>query len=345
MVQRAMRRFRTDKRSRKVVASPDAAKAAEEAATVLGPNEIKGALGLATIEQNRSYILEKLVSVQAWAKSRGYEEQQANRLLALGRVLLAEPALLKRVREGKVTRENAVTLGRVLRELKPKGEDKKVWLDGAEKHSTKELRSQVEKAIEDSKQGEATLPMRLRVTKAAKDGFHRARHLMSRGEPRMITEGQTFGRLVEYWRDRHDPRCKNKPKRHRGPTKGTRDRYVPRQVVWAVERRSEGTCEICGVRRARHKIHLKTPHARGGGREEEDLGHACPDCHFFVDCGVILFEGFDRQGRLRWRFHPEALPEQPGEDPPQVREPEVCYAGCAIPPGEMIPGEVPVPYG
>jgi hypothetical protein len=44
-----MRRFRTDKRSRNVVASPEAAKAAEEAADVLGPNEVKGALGLATV--------------------------------------------------------------------------------------------------------------------------------------------------------------------------------------------------------------------------------------------------------------------------------------------------------
>ncbi|MHC4339028.1 MAG: hypothetical protein ACYSX0_02270, partial [Planctomycetota bacterium] len=133
--------------------------------------------------------------------------------------------------------------------------------------------------------------------------------------------------------------------RRRGPTRGSTDRYVPRQVIWAVERRSKGTCEICGVRRARHKIHLKTPHAKGGGREVEDLGHGCPDCHFLYDCGVIVFEGFDEEGRLRWRFNPDALPEQPEEDPPQVREPEVCYAGCAVSSGEMITGEVSVPYG
>jgi hypothetical protein len=325
-----MRKFRTDKRSRNVVASPEAVKAAEEAIDVLAPNEIKGALGLATIEKNRSHVLEKFVSVQAWAKSRGYEEQQAGRLLALGRVLLAEPALLKRVREGKVTRENAVTLGRALRELKPKGEDKKEWLDRAEKHSTKELRDLVEKAIEDARQGEPTLPMRVRVTKAAKEGFHRARLLMSNGERPMITEGQTFGRLVDYWRDRNDPLRMKKPKRRRGATRGTKDRYVPRQVVWAVERRSKRNCEICGVRRAKHKIHLKTPHALGGGREVEDLGHGCPDCHFLLDCGVIVFEGFDEQDRLRWRVNPDALPEQPGETPPQVREPEVCYAGCVV---------------
>ncbi|MHC4340571.1 MAG: hypothetical protein ACYSX0_10210, partial [Planctomycetota bacterium] len=89
----------------------------------------------------------------------------------------------------------------------------------------------------------------------------------------------------------------------------------------------------------------KTPHAKGGGREVEDLGHGCPDCHFLYDCGVIVFEGFDEEDRLRWRFHPDALPEQPEEDPPQIREPEVCYAGCAVSSGEMIPGEVSVPYG
>ncbi|MHC4341490.1 MAG: hypothetical protein ACYSX0_14915, partial [Planctomycetota bacterium] len=304
-----MRKFRTDKRIRDVVASPEAAKAVEEAGDVLGPNEIKAALGLATVEKNRSYILEEFVSVQAWAKPRGYEEQQTNRLLALGRVLLAEPALLKRVRAGKVTRENAVTLGRALRELKPTGEAKKEWLDKAETFSTKELRDRVEKAIEDSRQGKPTFPMRLQVTKAAKDGFHRVRDLMSNGKRPMLTEGQTFGRLVDYWRDRNDPFRVKKPKRRRGPTRGSTGRYVPRQVVWAVERRSKGTCEICGVRRAKHKMHLKTPHARGGGREESDLGHGCPECHFFYDCGVIVFDGFDDQGRLRWRFNPDALSE------------------------------------
>jgi len=64
-----------------------------------------------------------------------------------------------------------------------------------------------------------------------------------------------------------------------------------------------------------------------------------------LDCGVIVFEGFDERGRLHWRFNPDALPEQPGESPPHVREPEVCYAGCAVTSGEMITGEVPVPYG
>jgi hypothetical protein len=104
-------------------------------------------------------------------------------------------------------------------------------------------------------------------------------------------------------------------------------------------------CEICGVRRAQHKIHLKTPHALGGGREVADLGHACADCHFLLDCGVLVFEGFDEQGELGWRFNPAAPPQPPETDPPQVREPEVCYAGCAVSSGEMIAGELPVPYG
>jgi hypothetical protein len=334
-----------DKRSRNVNASPKAEKAAIEAGAILGPNEIKAALALATIQKNRSYLLSEFVSVEAWAKAHNYEEQQIRRLLALGRVLLSNPDLRKRVCRRRVTRENAVTVGRALRELELTGEERRDWCDKAEKLSLKTLRDAVDRAIENAKQGKPTFPMRLRVTKDAKEGFHRAQQLMSKGKPRRITEGQTFSRLVEYWRDRNDPHCMNRPKRRRGPTKGTRDRYTPREVIFLVERRSKGWCEICGVRPAEHKIHLKTPHAKGGGREVENLGDSCLDCHFFVDLGVIVFEGFDEQDRLRWRIDPDKLHQSPGADPPQVREPQPGYAGCAVSSGETFSGEVPVPYG
>jgi hypothetical protein len=337
--------FKVDKRSRDVIASPKAENAAIEAGSILGPNEIKAALGLATIEKNRSYILSRFVSAEAWAMAHAFEEQQAKRLLALGRVLLSNPDLRKRVCKGKVTRENAVTVGRALRELELTGAERRDWCDKAETLCLKTLRDEVDQAVENAKQGKPTFPMRLRVTKDAKEGFHRARHLMSNGKRHMITEGQTFGRLVDYWRAHNDPLRMPKPKRRRGPTKGTPDRYTPREVVFLVERRSKGWCEICGVRPAKHKIHLKTPHANGGGREVEDLGHGCPDCHFFVDLGVIVFEGFDDQGRLLWRFNLDRLLRPPGEDPPQVREPQPGYAGCKGSSGERITAEVPVPYG
>jgi hypothetical protein len=249
------------------------------------------------------------------------------------------------VRAGRVTRENVITVGRALRELDLTGEEKRVWLEKAEKLSSKTLRDAVDRAIEDAKQGKPTLAMRLLVTKDAKDGFHRARLLMSKGKRQLITEGQTFGRLVDYWRERNDPLLMPRPRRRRGPTRGTKDRYVPREVRVLVERRSRGRCEICGQRRAREMIHLKTPHARGGGREEKDLGHGCPDCHFFVDCGVILFEGFDGQGRIRWRFNPAMLPRKAGDDPSQVAESPACYAGCEFASGEMVTDQAPASYG
>jgi hypothetical protein len=324
--------FKVDKRSRDVLAdvlaSPKAEMAAIEAGSILGPNEIKAALALATIQNNRSHVLSGFVSVEAWAKANHYEEQQAKRLLALGRVLLSSPDLRKRVCKGTVTRENAVTVGRALQELKLTGEERRDWCDKAEKLSSKTLRDEVDRAVENARQGKPTFPMRLRVTKDAKEGFHRAQLLMSKGRRSRISDGQTFGRLVDYWRERNDPLRMPQPKRRRGATKGTKDRYIPREVVFLVERRSKGWCEICGVRPAKHKIHLKTPHAKGGGREVEDLGEGCPECHFFVDCGVILFEGFDEQGRTRWRVNPGA-----------------GYDGCEVSSGEMVSGEVPVPYG
>lgn len=320
-------RIRADARFRDVSPAPAAERAAREAFAEIARAEEKAARALATIERSRSYVRHGFTSVQAWAEDAGFGPHQAGRLLSLGRTLLAAPDLAPKVRSGRVPAEAAMSVGRVLREpaLELNAEQRQAWLLKAETTPPRALRAEAEKAIEEARQGRPTCALRLEVTTEARDGFRRARVLVSRGRRRLATEGETFGRLVADWLVENDPQLRAVPARRSGPTKGRRSRYIPREVRALVERRSNGSCEVCGVRRAVEKIHVRTPHARGGGREVDDLADACPECHVLVDAGVFRFAGFDERQRPQWQFDPGAVG---GEGRPErVRE------------------RIPVPYG
>ena len=135
----------------------------------------------------------------------------------------------------------------------------------------------------------------------------------------MIPEGEALGLLAAEWLIRNDPLLMPLPSRpERGP-RSVPSRYITKQVRAIVERRSAGTCEICGQRPAKHKIHMRVPYAQGGSNEADNIGDACWDCHFLVDRGVWVFEEFDGGGHPQFRFVPDALlPEEP--EPPEVRE-------------------------
>lgn len=314
----------TDKRSREVKPAPEAERIAQEAVGTIGGGELRAAKALATIERKRAYVVSGYTSTQAWAEAHGYGDQQARRLLVLGRTLEAAPELERQMRWGGVAADRVVTVGKVLLEpaLKLTVAERKAWLEKACTLPPRRLREEVNKAVEEARQGEATYPMRFHVTRVTKEGFERSRVLMSKGEPRLISEGQTFGRLVRDWLDRHDPRCKPLPQRRRGPTQGTRSRYRPKQVDAIVERRSGGMCEICGVRRAVEKIHIREPHAKGGSREADNLADGCRECHVMVDAGVFRFSHFDEDGRPRWTFRPGPLDGSVRERaPPRYRAP------------------------
>jgi hypothetical protein len=306
-----------DKRSREVLPAPAEERVAQEAVGTIGGAELRAAKALATIERKRAYVVSGYTSTQAWAEAHGYGDQQARRLLVVGRVLEAAPELERQMRWGAVPADNIVAVGKVLLEpaLKLTVAERRAWLKKACTLPPRQLREEANRAVEEARQGEATYPMRFHVTQATKDGFVRTRLLMSKGQPRLISEGQTFGRLVEDWLDSSDPLRKPLPKRRSGPTRGTRSRYRPKQVDAIVERRSGGTCEICGVRRAVEKIHILEPHAKGGSREADNLADGCRECHLMVDARVFRFSHFDEQGRPQWTFHPEPL-----QRPPEVRE-------------------------
>ncbi len=317
-------RVRSDQRSREVHPAPGAERAAREARHDIAEAEVRAAKALATIERSRSYVRRGFASVDAWAADVGFGPRQTWRLLALGRTLVAAPELDARVRSGSVPAESAASVGKVLLEpaIELNPEERREWLRKTWTVPPRALHEQAVRAVEEARQGEPTLPLRFLVTKAAKDGFHRARLLMSKGEPRWITEGETFGRLVRDWLLVRDPRMGPLPSRRSGPTQGRRSRYVPRKVAAIVERRSGGQCEICRVRRATQKIHARTPHARGGSREPDNIADACGDCHVLVDAGVFAFSHFDKSGRPQWDFHPGSLYGElgSGDRPSRVRE-------------------------
>lgn len=284
---------------------------------MIAKGEHQAAIALATIEKQRDYIHFGYTSAQAWAEAHGFGDQQARRLLALGRALAEARELECKMRSAQVPSDSVLAVGRVLREpaLELKAPEREAWLAKARELPPRELRELANRTIEEARQGEITYPMRFHVTRSAKDGFQRSRILMSKGQACLISEGQTFGRLVDDWLDGHDPRRTPLPQRRSGPTVGTRSRYRPRRVDALVERRSGGTCEVCGVRRAVEKIHIRVPHAKGGSREADNIADGCRECHVMVDAEVFRFSHFDDQGRPQWTFHPGSL-----QQPTQVRE-------------------------
>ena len=83
------------KRSREVKPAPQAERAAQEAQRAIARAEHRGAKALALIEKRRAPVVSGYTSAQAWAEANGYGDQQARRLLALGRALAAASRLRK----------------------------------------------------------------------------------------------------------------------------------------------------------------------------------------------------------------------------------------------------------
>lgn len=308
-------RIGVDRRSREIHPAPEAEKAAEEALRHLRENEATAALALATIEQRRSYVPHGFKTVGAWAESRGYGPSQISRLLSLGRSMLAEPRLEPLLRSGRACSESVMHVGKVLREptLELDSAKRQIWIDKAVTLPPRRLREEADQAIENARQGAPTKRLSLLVTQGVEKAFVRTRHLMSRGQQRLIPEGEVLGRLAGEWLIRNDPLLKPLPSRPGRSGKAKRSRYIPKQVRALVERRSGGICEVCGQRRARHKFHMRVPYAKGGSNEAENVGDGCWDCHMLVDRGVWRFLEFDAKGHPQFDFHPEALVDGPSE--------------------------------
>jgi len=122
-----------DKRSREVKPAPQAERAAQEAQRAIARAEHRGAKALALIEKRRAPVVSGYTSAQAWAEANGYGDQQARRLLALGRALAAAPELENKMRSGTVSSDAVLAVGKVLCEpsLKLGAAERATWLERA----------------------------------------------------------------------------------------------------------------------------------------------------------------------------------------------------------------------
>lgn len=313
-------RLHTDKRSRDFDDEPRSVRRVLSARLPAVRADVRTGLALFRVKSRRSYVRYGCKSVYEWAEAEGYGYQHARRLVALGRALTEVPGLLRLVRWGKVPPESAVWVACLFREpaLDLTDGQKARVLEEAAALSSREFRDLAEKAIEDARQGEPTLAMRFLVTRETRKGFRKVKRILGKGKDRLPSDGQVLGRLVRDFLARHDPAQAPPPREPARTADRKRSRYRTRRATHEVEARSGGTCEICGERRARHMIHL-VPYGRGGGQEARNTAHACAECHFWYDLGVWRFAGFGEDGRPRFEFRPEKLPDRDGDDP-VVRE-------------------------
>ncbi|MHC4846927.1 MAG: HNH endonuclease [Planctomycetota bacterium] len=296
----------TDQRRCAVEPAPEAERVLRSQARRFASLEADLARALAEVENKRSYLLHGARSVQEWAEKQGYGPRQVRQLLDLGRALIASPRLEAKVRAGKVTAESAAQVGRVLADEAVQAEEAE-WLRRAESMPPRQLKDAAVAAIEEAHQAESTIPLQLRVTRSARRGFQRARQLLSRGQRKLVTEGETFGVLVDDFLERQDPQRRPLPQRRAASARKGRSRRIPARVVAELERRSGGRCEICRGRRAVEKMHLQVPHARGGTREVDNLADACHQCHLLADAGYYRFARFNGAGQPEWTAHPERI--------------------------------------
>jgi len=342
-------RVGSDKRSRAVERAPDAERAAREARIPLLQAETAAAKALATIERRRSYLFSGYRSVHGWARDAGYAPLQVRRLLRLGRALLDEPDLEPKVADGSVPAEVAAQIGRLFRDpfVQLDEEQRAGWKRRAELDDPDRVRHDVDQAIEEARQGAPTFPMRFQVTQQTRDGFHRARVLMGQGQRTLPTHGEVLGGLVHEYLLRHDPLERELPHRDEVPDHGEgRSRYVSQRVRATVKKRSGGTCEICGERRAIELIHL-VPFAQGGTNEADNLADCCRDCHVLYDAGAYRFAHHDDDGRPVFDLDRDQLRED-GEvrerAPPayRVRRARAIPSTSARPRGRFAPTRIPI---
>jgi hypothetical protein len=219
------------------------------------------------------------------------------------------PTVEDRVRGRRMPVDNAAQLGRLFRAVGAVPEsDRSEWVRAAEVTSPWRFMKLVRQALEDAAQAERTVSLGLSVTESARDDFRRARELASRRAGRILTEGQAFAVVVRRYVAGEDERLVGTKKRRVGPTEGLPGRrYVPAAVQRAIRKRADDRCEVPGCSHGGflQLMHVRTPHASGGAREEHDLALGCSTHHVLLDAGVIRFAGWDEtapDGVRRPRF-------------------------------------------
>lgn len=228
------------------------------------------------------------------------------------------PTIEDHVRNGSIQVDNATQLSRLRRELGGlSAEEHAYWARLARVTPTWKFRQLVAKAIEDFRQGRPTRRFEAHVTESALDDFRRAKVIAQRRAKRTLTDGQTFALLARRFVEAEDERYVGEKKRRVGDTRRLPgERYVPAAVKRAVRARSKDRCEVgdCSNDTFLELMHVRTPHAKGGAREVDDLADGCTSHHTQLDAGVIHFVGFDSWQRPVFRSRGGRLIAKPPPD-------------------------------
>ena len=270
----------------------------------------------ARFNERAGFLFHGCASLEEYAVRAGYDGRQATFLLNLGKTLLAAPEFEEGIRAGEIPLSNAATLGRIVSNpayVRP-GDD---WARVAQHGSFTQVVRDTRRRVAEVEQRDTSLTeVSVYVHGEVKDDFERARVIASRKERRTLDDGQTFKRVVDHYLDSFDPQRRAPGTRRLGDTNGIADsRYVPAEVQRAIRERSGGRCEF--DESCPHRIHLQLvhlhPHAKGSGREAEDLVEGCNRHHTMYDAGCIRFKGW-KDGKPV--FEPIPVDELPGSDPP-----------------------------
>ncbi len=317
--------IRVDKRQITAAPEPDAQGRLPEQLAALRNLQIALAQDLARIDRSNAFVYGQPAdrpcppgepvgacgSIVEYGVKLGFSAFEVRTLTRVGHTLAAHAEAAAMIRDGRLTIEAAAEIGRVLATnalIRP-GDN---WLTHATTEPLKLLRRRVKERFELHAQGELGLEeLHVLITAKARDRFDRARDIASQKAGKLLSEGQTLTRVVDFYLEKHDAppveSSKRKTRRRVGDTNLLpRSRYIPADVKRAVRARSGGTCEVPGChRRLGLELAHRTPHARGSGREVEDIGELCHRHHILYDAG-----------RIPW---PVAPPDRVSEGVPRLK--------------------------
>jgi hypothetical protein len=261
---------------------------------------------LLRIDATRTYTEIGCASIEEYGVRIGVSATDARRLVDLGRSLdVAPPSTVnansvppanveEAVRQGLLSAQKASLAGRLLGDPRLLRPDENA-VDLVAKSSVRRILDLIRERREECALGRPVTPITLAVTHEAKEDFARARAVASVQSGRMLTDGETFGVVVEHYLDQEDPlRRGEAPRRLADTCKIPESRTVPAAVERAVRLRADERCEVpaCPNRTFLQFAHAE-PHRDGGSREADNIVRLCTRHHLLFDAGVIRLAGWD----------------------------------------------------
>jgi hypothetical protein len=313
--------IKTDKRSIQWEPQPDLAARVLAERDPLTERLLFLARSFAQLESTAHFVGDGCTSIVEWAARRGFDPSQVAVLTKVGRVLLQFPLFEGEIRSGLATFERVAIASPVL--LRPgKAEEVSDWIEPIRGLHPARLRARVKRALAEDALGKTGLTeVSVVVKDEVRERFDRCRELGSRLQGKSLTQGETFGCVVDFFLEAHDPQCVT-PGTRRVPSTAQRlfDRYVPAEVEREIRQIAGDRCEVpfC-VHHTFLALCHRTPHADGSPREVADLFLGCTAHHTLYDAGRLRMTGRDASGRAVFvdEHGREIGPPRPaGEDGP-----------------------------